>query len=219
MTLQRTSLFGLVICLAAFAVTAYFYPHLPQRMPIHWDASGAVDGYAPRTWGSLLTPGLMALIWLLFSVLPRIAPRGYRLDTFIGAYSAVMLAILGMLFIVHAMMLLAAAGARVPIAQLVPMLVGLLLLIVGNYMGKIRKNFFIGFRTPWTLANDEVWAQTHRLGGWLMAAAGLLVLVSSAWAATPWILIVTVAIATLTPFAYSFFLYRRIVGLGGRDDD
>ncbi|MEL7298668.1 MAG: SdpI family protein, partial [Pseudomonadota bacterium] len=90
--------------------------------------------------------------------------------------------------------------------------VGLLFVVLGNYMGKLRKNFFIGIRTPWTLASDEVWARTHRLGGYLFVAAGIGLMLSAFIGMNAW-LITTLALgAGLIPVAYSFLLYRKIEG-------
>jgi len=89
-----------------------------------------------------------------------------------------------------------------------------LLMFVGNYMGKIRKNFFIGIRTPWTLASDEVWAKTHRLGGWCMVAAGLAMAAGAfADVVTDWIVLIVVGIV-LIPVVYSYFAYRALEGFG-----
>ena len=92
--------------------------------------------------------------------------------------------------------------------------IGLLLVLLGNYMGKLRKNFFIGVRTPWTLASDEVWARTHRLTGWLWAAAGLALAIDGLLGANVVVFLVVILVAILTPPIYSFLLYRRIEGFG-----
>ena len=88
--------------------------------------------------------------------------------------------------------------------------VGALLMVLGNYMGKLRKNFFIGIRTPWTLASDAVWERTHRLAGWLFVAAGLVMVASVLIGAPIWLPLGAIAAATLLPVAYSLWIYRRL---------
>ena len=93
-----------------------------------------------------------------------------------------------------------------------PRVVGLLFVVMGNFLGKVRKNFFLGIRTPWTLASDEVWAKTHRLGGWCFVTAGVFMAIMGVVAPTStWFIAAIIAIA-LIPVVYSFFAYRKIEG-------
>jgi uncharacterized membrane protein len=220
MSLRRANLLGLLLCAAALACAAWLYPQLPDPVPTHWDAAGRINGYTPKPWGAFLLPLGMLCLWIMFLVLPRIAPKGYRLDTFSGAYAAIQLAVMGMMLLMTLLVLLQAAGKPVQIGRVAPMGVGLLLLVLvlGNYMGKLRKNFFIGIRTPWTLASDEVWARTHRLGGWLLVAAGLICIVGAALDLGIGLLIGAVALALLIPAVYSYLLYRRLEGFDSQDD-
>ncbi len=215
MSFKTTTLLGLLLVVAAFVFTAWLYPQLPNPMPSHWDTAGHVNGYLPKFWGAFLLPIIMAGTWILLSVLPRIAPRGYRLDSFMGAYGIICLTILALLFGIATFVLLAAKGERVPMQHIVPVLMGLLLVIVGNYFGKLRKNFFAGIRTPWTLASDEVWTRTHRLGGWLFVTGGLASVAAGLFAppaSVPFILIAVIGVLVIVPYAGSYFIYRRIEG-------
>ena len=112
----------------------------------------------------------------------------------------------------------AALGAAFNISTVVMVAVGLLLMALGNFMGKVRKNFFIGIRTPWTLASDEVWAKTHRLGGWCLVIAGAAMALLAVLAPTvEWIIYIVVAMA-LIPVVYSYIAYRRIEGFAPDPD-
>jgi uncharacterized membrane protein len=98
--------------------------------------------------------------------------------------------------------------------------VGLLLMVMGNFLGKVRKNFFLGIRTPWTLASDEVWAKTHRLGGWCFVVAGIFMAIMGVItppSGMPWVIGIIVAIA-LIPVVYSYIAYRRIEGFAPDPD-
>jgi uncharacterized membrane protein len=79
-------------------------------------------------------------------------------------------------------------------------------------MGKLGKNFFIGIRTPWTLASDEVWFRTHRLGGKLFVLAGLLVFAAGVFGAGPFAPMAAIGAAALVSVVYSYLLYRRLEG-------
>jgi uncharacterized membrane protein len=128
-----------------------------------------------------------------------------------GVLSAI---VIGFFAFVQLLILSEAAGLPLSIERWLPAGIGLLLALLGNFFGKTTKNFFVGIRTPWTLANDEVWLRTHRLGGKLFVAAGAIVF-ASALAGRGFLAIpVAVGFAALVPIVYSYWLYRRIEGFG-----
>jgi len=154
-------------------------------------------------------------MWLLMVVLPMISPRGFRLDGSGAAFYQSVLAIIAALVVLHVIVLRASLTTSAPSKALILIPIGLLLLILGNLMGKLRKNFFIGIRTPWTLASDEVWSRTNRLGGRLFVLGGLAVIACSLFPGPSLPVILTVvALAAGVPVIYSYLLYRRIEGFG-----
>ena len=153
-----------------------------------------------------MLPLTMAGIWIVLAVLPRISPKGYRLESFQSIYGLIQLALMTALLVTSIVALLAATNRHVTINTITPIVLGLLFIILGNYMGKLRKNFFIGIRTPWTLASDEVWVRTHRLGGWLFVAGGLAIVITGVLAPSaymPIIMIGIIAVSALVPVAAS----------------
>ncbi|MCK5027547.1 MAG: SdpI family protein, partial [Candidatus Pacebacteria bacterium] len=90
--------------------------------------------------------------------------------------------------------------------------VGILFIILGNYMSKFKRNFFVGIKTPWTLSNEKVWNKTHRLGGWCFIAAGIILLLQTLLQ-TPYsitIMVIAIAIAAIVPVVYSGIIYHRL---------
>ncbi len=209
-----------IVALAAYI--AYMYPGLPDPMPTHWNASGQPDDYMTKQWGSLTLAVIPVFMFLLYKVIPVISPRGFRTESFTGVLNILMTATVLFGCIIGVAAIQSAHGAQFNISTFVMVAVGLLFIIMGNFLGKVRKNFFLGIRTPWTLASDEVWAKTHRLGGWCFVIAGVIMAVFGVIApASPWLLYTVVAIA-LFPVVYSYFAYRRIEGFGpdpAIDDD
>lgn len=204
----------LVVCLlliaAMCAATLYYWPSLPARVPVHWDAVGAVDGYGPRAALWLLGPGLMALAALAGALLPRIAPRRIDISGFESTYYYVCGVIVAMLGYVHAIALLTALHDGVAIRNAVPAGVCVLLVLIGNPMGKVRRNSFIGIRTPWTLASEAVWYATHRLAARLMVASGLLGLCALWLGAAHWLLLTAMMAWAPIAVGYSLLFYKRL---------
>lgn len=196
---------------AMFLAAAVTWPRAPERLPVHWGLSGEIDRYGGRFEGLVLLPITALGVYLLLRYLPRLDPGRANYALFGGAYALIRLAVLGTLAAVYGIVLLWAWGRPVDAAGLVPSLVGGLLVVVGSVLGKVRPNWFVGIRTPWTLSSKLAWAKTHRLGGWLLIADGLaLVIVAGvlrpAWAsgAVAAVLIGSVLLLSV----YSYLVWR-----------
>jgi uncharacterized membrane protein len=114
---------------------------------------------------------------------------------------------------VQLMTYLEALGRGGPgVEQIIPLMTGGLFILIGNYLSKFPRNFFVGIRTPWTLASDEVWNRTHRLGGWVFILAGLVLAATAFFPGAMPVVIVVVVVAALVPVLYSLWLYRRLHG-------
>jgi uncharacterized membrane protein len=213
---NRAHLLSLALVAGSFAAAAVLYRRLPDPVPVHWDAHGQVNGFMPKPWGVLVLPLVTLGTYALLSILPRISPQGFRFDRFQGTYELIRTAILGFLFFATLLALLAGAGFDVSVARAVPFGVGVLFVVLGNVLGKVTKNFFVGIRTPWTLASDEVWLRTHRLGGRVFVVAGLVLAIAGLLGSGGAAPIVAVSLAApLIPIVYSYVIYRRLQGPTG----
>ena len=101
-------------------------------------------------------------------------------------------------------------GYNVPMSYIVPVIVGLIFIIIGNYLQRVRSNYFMGIRTPWTLSNETVWKKTHRLSGKLFFIGGLLILVS-AFLPEEYKSIISGVQRSLrgVPYLYSYLAYKK----------
>jgi uncharacterized membrane protein len=208
----RTEVLSWTLIAAAWGFSMALYTRLPENIPTHWNVHGRPDGFTPKPWGAFVTPLVMIALYFVLLVLPKISPRGYRFDAFLGVWEIVRTAILALMLLIHVLVLLAGTGIAIDIVRAIEVGGGLLLVLLGNYMGKLGKNFFIGIRTPWTLASDEVWLRTHRLGGELFVIAGLVVFAAGVLGAGPILPMISIGAAALLSVAYSYLLYRRLEG-------
>jgi uncharacterized membrane protein len=212
MKVSRTNVLSLAYVIVSFALAAGLYGRLPDQIPTHWNARGVVDGFSPKPWGPFVLPLVMLGVYLLLLVIPRISPSGFRVERFMKVFEIIQATLLGFLFLVTALVLLAGTGMPVPMDRAIHAGTGVLFIVLGNFMGKVTKNFFVGIRTPWTLANDEVWLRTHRLGGRFFVLAGLVLLLSGLLGGGVAPLLAAVTIAGGLPVVYSYIIYRRIQG-------
>jgi len=201
------------VVLAGFVLAAAMYRVLPDPMPSHFGMDGRPDDFLPKFWGVFLFPLVMLATTLLLAVLPKISPRGFEMERFAGTWKILRLTMLGFLLLIEVLVLDAARSGRPLSHRVVIGAVGLLFVVIGNFLGKVTRNFFAGIRTPWTLANEEVWLRTHRLAGKLFVAAGLLIAASGLLTFTPMLLIGmagAIGAAALIPVVYSYFVYRKL---------
>jgi uncharacterized membrane protein len=205
-----------IIALAVY--TAVIYSGLPDQMPTHWDAAGIPNDYMSRQSGAVILAAVPIFIFVIYKLIPVISPRGFRTESFTGVLNILMTVSVIFGCVIGVLALQAALGAEFNMTTFVMVAVGLLIMVIGNFLGKVRKNFFLGIRTPWTLASDEVWAKTHRLGGWCFVIAGLaMALLAVAAPGTQWSIYIVIVMA-LIPVVYSFLAYRRVEGFAPDPD-
>ena len=219
MTITRLNWLSLVFLLAMFGLAAWFYPDLPDPMPSHWNADGEVDDWMPLPWGALIIPLVTAALWLMFAVLPAISPKGFRLDAARRAYDIIWFVLMLFMGAIQLTTYLEAMGRGGPgVEQIVPFMVGGLFILIGNYLNKFPRNFFVGIRTPWTLASDEVWNRTHRLGSWVFIIVGLLIALTAFLPNAMTLFIPAVIVVALVPVFYSLWLYKRLEGFEAQEE-
>jgi uncharacterized membrane protein len=212
MKFNRSAAVSALFLLVSIGVAVWLYPKLSDRVPVHWNVHGNVDGTMSRSWVAAFPALMIAGLMALTALLPRMSPRRFEIDSFVRVYGIVMLAIQGLILVLGTAMLFNGAGYAMPMPMLAMLVAGALFMVIGNYMGKLRRNFFIGIRTPWTLSSEAVWERTHRLGGWLFLLAGLVAMLSSLLGMPLWLSIAALLTAVLISCIYSWVVYRRLSG-------
>ena len=210
MKILRENLLALILVLAGFALTAALYGQMPDPVPTHWNLRGVADGFTPKPWGPFLMPLTNAGVLGLMLGLRAFAPREMPVERFARVYTVLTAAVVAFLALVEALTSLAALGVAVNMSRALGLGTGLLFVVLGNFMGKLTRNFFVGIRTPWTLVSDEVWLRTHRLGGKLFVAAGVVTVVAAFTGAGLGVMLAAVLAAALVSAVYSYLVYRKL---------
>ena len=203
--LPQWALIALMFLAAAVAWSA-----APDRIPVHWNAQGQPDGYGGRAEGLLLLPATALGLYVLFLVLPWIDPFRVNYASFSGAYTVMRMAVLALMVVLYGAIHLMLRGYAVDFTQIVPVAIGALFVVLGSVFGRIRRNWFVGIRTPWTLTSEVSWTRTHRLGAWLFPLLGVLLalagVVRTGW--WLWVVVVGSLLVTGTLFVYSYLIWR-----------
>lgn len=202
---------SLLIVAAGFIASAVVYSRLPETIPTHWDFSGHPNGWSSRFWGAWLIPIFLLGMWALVRILPRIDPRGSNYAKFGGAFEAIIDTIMLFLLALHIVALRAALGYPMQMQRILPIGVGVVLIVIGNLLPRARPNWFVGIRTPWTLSSDRVWEKTHRFGGRVFVAGGLIITIASfLWVEEAHVvLFVVMALVASSVMIYSYLEWKR----------
>jgi uncharacterized membrane protein len=194
-----------------WAAAMIVYPHLPERVPLHWNLQGEVDRWGGRGTGAFLPPVIATFVYLLMTYVPRIDPRKRNIDRLGGDYALLVSAVILFMALLQGATTAVALGVKVNIGAVVLAGVGALWVAIGNYLPRVRQNFTVGVRTPWTLSSEAVWRETHRIAGRSMVVGGLLT-IGAALLPDPargLVAIVTLLSSALLPVAWSYVLWRR----------
>jgi uncharacterized membrane protein len=206
---------AVALVLLATGVSVWLYPSLPDRIPTHWNVRGQVDGYGSKQWAVFLMPVFMVAILVLFYFLPALSPKQFEVDTFRPTYLYIMFVVTALFAYLHLLILYAVWKSVMQKEEFDlsrPMIAGIFLMyaLLGNVLGKVRKNFYIGVRVPWTLASDRVWNDTHRMAAWIMVSAGLLGFMMTL-IGVPFVYSIVLLIASaFAPILYSFIHYKAL---------
>jgi uncharacterized membrane protein len=211
---------SLPLTAVAFAASLIVFANraewIADEVPTHWGLSGKPDQFTPRDAmlpHLLVGPVVMAVFIGLTFALPWLSPKRFKIDEFRGTFNYLMTLLVVLMGYMHAVLLTGDTHPGLDVSR--PLVGGifLFLALIGNQLGKVRPNFWMGVRTPWTLASEPVWTQTHRLAAWLLVAAGI----AGFFVVEAGYMIVAAALllfACLVPAVYSAVLYKRLERAG-----
>ena len=203
------AVFSSVVILLPALFDVIIWNRLPEKMASHWGGDGVADGSAPKVLMVFGMPILLlAIHWLclvLTSLDKRYAPQNKKIERIIyWLMPAVSVLVNGIVYCT-------ALELEWNMFALLPMFLGILFIVLGNYMPKSTRNRHMGIKLPWTIGNDENWQKTHRLGGKLQVLSGVLMLISALFPVELSIgaLIVALVLSVAVPTIYSYMLYRK----------
>jgi uncharacterized membrane protein len=211
--LTKKELIPVILIIICFVVGFYFYPQLPDRVPSHWNVQGEVDDWSSKTFAVWFFPLITLFIYLLMTFIPLIDPLRKNYSKFAFPYfwfrTIFVIFFIGLYFYT----LWAGLGTNININYFIIPAISLLFIFMGVFLPKIKKNYFVGIRTPWTIHSEEVWDKTHLLAGKLYILTGIIFLLGllfSDYLMT--IILVTIFSTALIPVIYSYIIFKRIGG-------
>lgn len=207
--LKRYDYLSIAAIIAMFITALIVWQHVPDSLPVHWNAAGEVDRYGGKFEGLLLLPLMAIGTYLLVYFLPKIDPKRKDQDPMLLSFIRLITTLL--LTVIYFATVAIALEYDIAIPRVMTFAIGIMFLLFGNIMPKVQSNWFIGIRTPWTLQSEHSWFMTHRLGGWGMTIGGLVLVLTSLLLPLSWqfIPVIGFVIATLLLLPYSYFAWRQ----------
>ncbi len=211
---RKYYLAAILMTAAAFVVTLIVYRSLPESVPTHWGFNSQPNGYSPKWTLFIFCPGLMLGMIVLFRLLPWLSPKHWDVSTFEKTYLQIMLIVVSLFAYFYGLILWVGSGHAINIGRALSGGICLLFILLGGLLGKVRRNFYIGVRTPWTLASERVWNETNRLAAKTMVASGLVGLALTAIGLYGWPMVAALLAGAVIPVAYSLVFYKQLAHRG-----
>ena len=203
---KNTIVVTTLVTLLPVAVGLLLWNRLPAQIPTHWNFAGEIDGYSGKLFAVAGLPLFLAAVHLICAVAMGIDPKKNNISG--KVYSMVLWIVPVITLVVMGAVYAAALGVAIDIVSVMGVLVGLVFVVLGNYMPKCSRNYTVGYRLPWTLEDEENWNKTHRLAGRLFVLAGLVMLAAVPVGFFPAALVAALVL-TVVPGVYSYLLYRK----------
>lgn len=196
-----------IICLIPIIAGIILWNKMPEQIPIHWDANGNVNGYGSKFEALIALPGGLLLLALAMPWLLRMDPKYKNMSPALIKISIGIIPALSL--VCSGLILVTTMGLDIAVQMIIPVIVGLVFILIGNYLPKTKQSYTMGIKLPWTLDNEENWNKTHRLGGFLWVGGGILMIVMGFIGIKTWLIIAVILIITIVPMIYSYLLYAK----------
>jgi uncharacterized membrane protein len=208
--MRKSKLIVMLIIVTSFIIGIYFYPQIPEKMASHWNVQGQVDGYMSKSWGLFLMPIISLGLFLLFILITKIDPLKMNIEKFRKYFDGFIIFIILFLFYLYLLTILWNFDNKFSMNQVLSPAFGILFFYCGILIEKVKRNWFIGIKTPWTLSNEKVWDKTHQLGGKLFKIVGIIAFLGIIFPNYTFFLILFPVIAvSIYTVVYSYFEYQK----------
>ncbi|MCQ2507951.1 MAG: SdpI family protein [Dorea sp.] len=205
--MNKTTILTSIVCLIPIIAAIFIYDKLPDTIAIHWGADGQPNGWASKFTGAILLPGILFFVNLFAPFIINMDPKNKNLPEKV---KNLILWIIPLISLFCATTTLAEAlGKDTKVALYSPILVGIIFIVIGNFLPKCTPSYTVGIKLPWTLNDEENWNKTHRVGGFIFVVCGALI-VLGAFLPVPYVYYVVIfVVMVFAPTIYSYLLYKR----------
>lgn len=208
--IDKLTIISTILCFAPIILGIIMYDKLPDQMASHWDFDNNVNGTMPKLVAIVLLPVIMAAVNLLLNIITSLDPKRKNINN--KGLITVRLFVVVLCWILYPITIfsnLKENKVDINIGLVVNIIIGVLFIILGNYMPKTKQNYTFGIKLPWTLDNEENWNKTHRVAGFTMFLSGILFILNGIFWLSGVVLAIAIVISSGIPIIYSAILYSK----------
>ncbi len=195
-----------LVTLIPIVIGLILWDKLPDQVPVHWDINGAVDGYATKTQAIFLMPLVLVAFHWICVVGTSLDPKKQNINDKMLTLVLWIIPVISLL--INSMVYATALGHKISVEVIMPLFIGVLFIIIGNYMPKCKQSYTMGIKLPWTLNDEENWNKTHRMAGFLWVIGGVVIM-ATAFLGAFWLFFVVLIPMVFVPTVYSYLLYKK----------
>lgn len=195
-----------LITLIPIVVGLILWDKLPDQVPLHWNAQGEVDGYGTKFQAVFLMPLLLVAIHWICAFGTSLDPKKQNISD--KTFTLVLWIIPVISLLCNSMVFATALGHKVSVEMIMPLFMGALFVVIGNYLPKCKQSYTVGIKLPWTLNDEENWNKTHRMAGFLWVIGGVIIM-ATAFLGLFWLFFIVIIPMVIVPFVYSYLLYKK----------
>ncbi len=212
MKLYKQDYISIIILVILLILAISIYPRMPEKMPVHWNAKGQIDSYGNRFIGVFLLPLIIVALYLLLLYIPKIEVYKDNLKSFMNYFNWMKVFLVSFFAVFYFVTLLPNFGITFNILYAIIPIFTILFFYIGYIMQFVKRNYFIGIRTPWTLADEDVWEKTHRIGSKTFMINAVIILAALIWPVAGFMIFISsIVINVLFLYIYSYVVWKKIV--------
>lgn len=204
---KKESVISVIISILLFAiVNLLFYKKMPETLPTHWGFNNKIDGYSSKFTTLITTPLLLIFLNIFSCFMLDNDPKNKDKNNFVITIGKATIPLV--MLITFVISVFYGLGKKINVMVIISIFVGFLLILIGNYLPKTKRNYTVGIKLPWTLNSDENWNKTHRLAGYFFILGGIFFLLTP-FIRNEYLIFLTFMIIGIIPAIYSFYLYKN----------
>lgn len=195
-----------LVTLIPIIIGLILWDKLPDQVPVHWDINGAVDDYTTKTQAVFVMPLVLVAFHWICVVGTSLDPKKQNIND--KMFTLVLWIIPVISLLCNSMVYATALGYKISVEIIMPLFMGALFIVIGNYFPKCKQSYTVGIKIPWTLNDEENWNKTHRMVGFLWVIGGVVIM-ATAFLGAFWLFFVVLIPMVIVPFVYSYVLYKK----------
>lgn len=195
-----------IITLIPIIIGIILWDKMPEQVPVHWNINGEVDGFATKTQAVFVMPLVLVAVHWICVLGTNLDPKKQNISDKVFTLVLWIIPVLSLLC--NSFVYTTALGHNVNVEVIMPLFMGALFVVIGNYLPKCKQSYTLGIKLPWTLNDEENWNKTHRLAGFLWVICGVIIM-ATAFLGVSWLLFVLLIPMVIVPTVYSYLLYKK----------